>query len=1139
MTITEAEIERLLSEVMVARGRAYNRKGRVLAVERLPGGRIAAKVRGNAAAPYIQSITLVRDEAGTLRRIDGSCSCPVGHNCKHVAAALLALAVNERAPSPRQRPAPPQPAEPPPSLSPELRLWLAELETADRPQPAEADAYPPGVKDRLLYVVDVTDRGILRVEPMKATLRQDGDFSRTVRRYDASGLGWREPAKFVRPTDQRILHRLKLLGLDPDRYAPRTMAAVASPLPGEVLDLLLLIARTGRGRWAKAHGPVLAEAAPRQATLAWQDDESGRQRLAAIDAEARPLAVLPLEPPAFVDPATGALGRLELAAPQRLVATLLRAPEIPPEAAPVVADALGRLRSARLPAPRLIAAETRTGIAPTPVLQLSTVTARQRLGRWSGTGPPFALPVLRLAFDYAGHRVRAFPYDDPQFREADTLVTLGRDRAAEQRAHDRLRRCGTERLDRQPALAPGREAEALDQVFTSDGDLDFEMANQALAFMAEELPLLRAAGWRVEIDPSWPYRLHEGPVAIRAGIDDGDGTWFSVGLTLDAGGQRLDLAPLILSIIAALPLAADGTLAEDFDLEEFLADLTLYQRLEDGSHVPIEAVTLAPLVEAFLAAQGLLDGFHPAEAARVAALAEALDGCGVPFEGGQALLELGRRLRALGAAPMVEPPAGLKAALRPYQKTGYGWLRAVAATGFGAVLADDMGLGKTVQALALLAHLHLEQGSDRPSLLVAPTSLVGTWRREAERFVPDLKVLILHGPDRQARFGAIADHHLVVTTYPLLHRDHERLFAAAYELAILDEAQAVKNPASSAAKQIRKVEARTRLALTGTPVENNLEDLWTLFDWLIPGLLGNRKAFRGRFRQAIEKHGDAAAQALLNARIRPFILRRSKAEVATELPPKTEIVETVSLGPAQRGLYETIRLTMDQRVRRAIAERGLAGSRITILDALLKLRQVCCDPALLPDEPGRSKHQDEHGGGVLRESAKRERLLEMLEALLAEGRRVLVFSQFVKMLRLIEADVKARGWDYAWLTGETKDRETVVARFQTGETPLFLISLKAGGVGLTLTAAETVILYDPWWNPAVERQAMDRAHRIGQDRAVFVYRLVAEGSVEEAIITMQARKQAMADALFEGEASGPLGLDEDDLASLFRPLAAG
>jgi hypothetical protein len=777
----------------------------------------------------------------------------------------------------------------------------------------------------------------------------------------------------------------------------------------------------------------------------------------------------------------------------------------------------------------------REGVRPRPVLRLFALEGRRRIGRWGASTQTISLPALRLAFDYAGRTIEAFPYADPRFREGDAVVTLRRDREAEDRAHARLEESGAVQVDHLPELAPERRAAQLDRVFPVGFDIggafDFGLdpEQDALSFVSETIPQLRAECWRVEIDPSWPYRLHEGPVTIRAGLEVGAGApergGGVVALTLEAGDERLDLAPVILSIVAALPVGPDGGLEEDFDLDEFLEDLTLHQRLSDGALVPLEGETLSPLVRAFLDLHGLLVGFHEAEAGRVAELAEVLEGAGVPFEGGQALLDLGRRLRVLAAAPMAEPPEALQATLRPYQKIGYGWLSALGRTGFGGVLADDMGLGKTVQTLALLVERHLARSADRPSLVIAPTSLVGTWAREAARFAPELRVLALHGLGRRALFDAIPEHHLVISTYPLFHRDIDRLAAQPWDLAILDEAQAAKNPVAAIAKHVRRLEARARVALTGTPMQNSLEDLWALFDWLIPGLLGDRKTFRTAFRKPIEKDGNAAAQAALIARIRPFLLRRTKAEVAAELPEKTEIVERVTLPERQRALYETIRLTMDKRVREAVAARGLAASRITILDALLKLRQVCCDPSLLRGGTGR---------GV--ESAKRARLMELLDSLMAEGRRVLVFSQFVAMLRLIEAEVKARGWDYAWLTGETTDREAAVASFQAGRAPIFLISLKAGGVGLTLTAADTVILYDPWWNPAVEAQAMDRAHRIGQTRAVFVHRLVAEGSVEQAMLEMQERKRAMTDALFDPKAGGPLELTEDDLATLFRPI---
>ena len=363
--------------------------------------------------------------------------------------------------------------------------------------------------------------------------------------------------------------------------------------------------------------------------------------------------------------------------------------------------------------------------------------------------------------------------------------------------------------------------------------------------------------------------------------------------------------------------------------------------------------------------------------------------------------------------------------------------------------------------------------------------------------------------------------------YQALARDRDWLAGQQWPLVILDEAHILKNPASHLAKALREIPAQGRIALTGTPMENSLGDLWTLFDWVVPGLLGDRKRFQALFRTPIEKHGDAGAQARLNRRLRPFLLRRTKEEVAAELPPRTEILERVSLPKAQQGLYEAVRSAMDQRVREAIGSRGLAGARITVLDALLKLRQVCCDPTLVKTGAARS----------VTDSAKRDRLRELLAELVAEGRRVLVFSQFVEMLRLIEADLSAVGIASLSLTGETRDRAAVLDAFARGDAPVFLLSLKAGGVGLTLTEADTVILFDPWWNPAVERQAMDRAHRIGQTKPVFVHRLVAVGTVEEKILDLQARKQALADALFDENTDSSLPiLDEATLQDLFAPL---
>ncbi len=370
----------------------------------------------------------------------------------------------------------------------------------------------------------------------------------------------------------------------------------------------------------------------------------------------------------------------------------------------------------------------------------------------------------------------------------------------------------------------------------------------------------------------------------------------------------------------------------------------------------------------------------------------------------------------------------------------------------------------------------------------------------------------------------IAESDLVVTTYALLVRDAV-LREHAWSVVIFDEAQALKNPRTKASQAAAAIRAPHRLCLSGTPVENHLGDLWSLLSLALPGALGDRTQFGRIFRTPIEKRANTDRAAALAERIRPFVLRRTKDAVAQELPAKTEIVQRAELTGAQRDLYETIRIAMQARVRAEIARSGIARSQIVILDALLKLRQVCCDPRLLP-EALRAKA----------ESAKLAMLLELLPQLVEEGRRVLVFSQFTSMLDLLVPELDARDIPYVTLTGATTDRGTLVNRFQEGHVPVFLISLKAGGTGLNLTAADTVIHYDPWWNPAVERQATDRAHRIGQTKPVFVYKLLCAGTIEEKILDLQARKADLAAAIFSGDGASGARIAAEDVERFFAPL---
>ncbi len=490
----------------------------------------------------------------------------------------------------------------------------------------------------------------------------------------------------------------------------------------------------------------------------------------------------------------------------------------------------------------------------------------------------------------------------------------------------------------------------------------------------------------------------------------------------------------------------------------------------------------------------------------------------------KALATLGQKLRDLKEVPTVDPPKGLQAELRPYQMEGYRWLQFLHEHQLNGVLADDMGLGKTLQTLTHLV-AQREAGAEHPSLVIAPTSVTTNWVKEAKKFAPDLKVLLLQGADRHQHWEGLQTYDLVITSYSLIVRDEKQILKQTFHTVVLDEAQYIKNSKAKVSRLVCKLATKHRLCLSGTPLENHLGELWSLSRFLMPGLLGDESTFRQSFRTPIENHSDGGAQLALNRKVGTLILRRTKDEVAQDLPQKTEIVNRVKLGQEQTTLYEAIRASMDKKVREAISDKGVSGSQILFLEALLKLRQTCCDPRLLK---GTGENQVP--------SAKFEYLTqELLPTLLEEGRKILLFSQFTTMLGLIEDHLKKQKVPYTKLTGATRKREEAIDAFQEGDAKVFLISLKAGGTGLNLTAADTVIHYDPWWNPAAENQATDRAHRMGQTKPVFVHRLICEGSIEERIQELQKQKTNLAESLLAGSMK-KIKLDEGTLGNLLAPL---
>ena len=465
----------------------------------------------------------------------------------------------------------------------------------------------------------------------------------------------------------------------------------------------------------------------------------------------------------------------------------------------------------------------------------------------------------------------------------------------------------------------------------------------------------------------------------------------------------------------------------------------------------------------------------------------------------------------------------LEPVLRHYQKEGVAWLSFLAGNGLGGVLADDMGLGKTLQALAFL------RTQPGPALVVCPSSLVFNWRREAERFTPERHVLVIEGTRRGALFPKIPKADLVITSYPLLRRDIHEYQPYDFSTIILDEAQHIKNPDTQNAQAAAVLQARRKFVLTGTPVENSVRDVWSLMNFVMPGYLGDRNDFKERYEVPITRHQNKEALDRLSRRLRPFLLRRRKQEVAADLPEKLEQVAYCELNTRQRQVYAALLEGARARVEEAHGEKNAGRARMLMLTALLRLRQAACDLRLLErEEPG------EKGKGAGREalSGKVELFKELLEQAVDGGHRVLVFSQFVSMLGLLRQELDAEGIAYCYLDGQTRDRAAVVDRFQQEEVPVFLISLKAGGVGLNLTAADTVIHFDPWWNPAVEAQATDRAHRIGQSKVVTSYKLIARGTVEEKILALQRKKREIIDATIENEQPLMEGLTMNEIETL-------
>ncbi len=1140
--ISETIIENSFSQATLQRGIDYFESDRVeiTLIESITGKDVTIHADVFGSLNYAYSIVVTIKVTKNHTSVIGECDCPVGFRCKHAVAALFefsrlnAQAINEKGQlesldSGRQ-------------AELDVEHWLNSLKSESSVNQnnvssgSDSHKTKPAYTNVLLYLIQPTEDGQdMEIVTIVARRLKKGGFGKAraqsledmVDGYTAH-LNFEHNEQDVEISG--LLYSMTGRGIF---YRQNTYA-----LKGDIGELTLeKLLKTKRCFWQTQElNQPLQAGGSRFFEMKWHSVDDKYQIIANTSPEAQEL--FRLHNFYYIDTQTNQIGLVEhsdLNAQQ--VSQILNAPPVPQTMAMQVSEQLLQAwpeNNVPMPADlnnkTIIIEEAPTADALMHSLELKNDQRRVHL--------------LSLRFNYGGHliqpeknsRTYRFIKDeqqyqivrDPQF-EQECLLTLQQNHFVS---------------IYEIASAEDRESlNRLDQTILS------ESASATLwhwhDFQFDTIPKLKEQGWQVEFDDSFSMQIEESDEWYGELEEKDNQEWFEISLGIELNGQNINLLPSLVELLASEKDPAQ--MRERIVLREHIIlpvsedeDNPRWVKLPSSRIMGIFDILIELYDKHALNDSGNLE-FSKHQGLQ---LRELLNDPKLKWKGAEQLQILSKKIQNFKGIETIVAPEGLRTELRDYQQHGLNWLQFMREYQFNGILADDMGLGKTVQALAHLLYekqlteqqIDGDQALVLPSLVVAPTSLMGNWKREAKRFTPSLNVLLLHGPDRKELFAEVDQYDVILTTYALMLRDKELHSEQNYNFVILDESQNIKNARSKTSQVIFKLKAKHRLCMTGTPMENHLGELWSLFHFLMPGFLGTQDRFNRLFRSPIEKQGDTDRQQQLHQRIKPFMLRRTKEMVATELPEKTEMIRTIPLSGKQRDLYETVRLAMDEKVREEISKKGLARSQIMILDALLKLRQTCCDPRLLSLSSAKDVH----------ESAKLEMLMEMVPEMAEEGRKIIIFSQFVKMLGFIEEELLKHKITYSKLTGQTRNRDEVIQSFQEGDAQVFLISLKAGGVGLNLTAADTVIHYDPWWNPAVERQATDRAYRIGQDKPVFVYKLLTEETVEEKILQMQKSKQQLADALYQDKKTAAVSdtgstkkspqFSQEELMDLLNPL---
>ena len=1094
---------------------------------------IHSEVTGSSAQIYETTVNILpsslkKSTSSRLShiRVESDCSCPVGFQCKHGLATVLEFAQfvinSEKTTTADNNQATPSSA---------VDFWLNDLQTTAEQKPSVQTSQEPELFQHQLFYILTPDRdngNCIKVETFKVKQLKRGGYGKLLKQdLNYVLMGFQYDEFYYNNLDKEV-SKLLVDKTTSGSYFSNESKNNKYDLEGDVGQLALQkILQTNRAYWreyktsdksdSSSNNKPLKLAKPRTVNLQWQDKEGNYQLISDVKPSVD--EIFRINDLYYIDKTNNKLGKLEnqqLSTEQ--IIKLLSAPAVPKNEAEKVSLQLLKIwPNANIPMPVDLGIEEVEikNVIPTPDVLLHSFQVTDYA---SDTGKR-RIHQLTLRFDYGGQIIQPATEQSPFIIVNErTRYQITRDLIAEKQAIMDLK---AHKFS--PLYETGNFAAELELYFPSESLTSSIWSWHD--FQTQAIPELEQNGWKFTFDDSFMLNFDDAD-DWYADLDESDeenNNWFSINLGIELNGEKINLLPTLVELLASEKSPAE--LREKLEQNSTIIlpiNSERWVRLPSNRLISIFDTLIELYDKTPLDTEGNLV-FSKYQALH---LNELLNDPALRWKGAEELQQLNDKIRNFQGIEKIEIPKQIQTQLRDYQHDGLNWLQFLREYQFNGILADDMGLGKTVQALVNLLYEKQHHQPQFPSLVIAPTSLMGNWKRETERFTPELKILLLHGPHREQQFENIADFDIILTTYQLVLRDCKIHQQQQYHYIILDESQNIKNAKAKTAQIIFTLKSNFRLCLTGTPMENHLGELWSMFHFLMPGYLGNHDRFTRLFRSPIEKSADMQRQTQLQKRLQPFMLRRTKDAVATELPKKTEIIRTIPLSGDQRDLYETVRLAMDKKVQLEIGKKGLARSHIIVLDALLKLRQTCCDPRLLSLDIAKQ----------VKTSAKLEMLMEMLPEMIEEGRKILIFSQFVKMLVLIEQELQQHGISYTKLTGQTKKRDEAINMFQEGKVDVFLISLKAGGVGLNLTAADTVIHYDPWWNPAAERQATDRAHRIGQNKPVFVYKLLTEETVEEKILALQQKKQSLADAIYSGKQQQGSVFTQDELSSLLKPL---